>query len=101
MSTSTFQNTVPTAETRWTSPMNLMAAGWALTTTLVGLFILCYLVALVWPAAGLAHGWIGMFANQPDNVLRTFAEGIIGSAVTAWVTTTLFVPLYNRLISRL
>lgn len=100
MSASTFQNIVPTAETRRTSPMNLMAAGWALTTTLVGLFILCYLVALVWPAAGLAHGWITLFASQPDNVLRTFAEGIIGSVVAAWVTTILFVPVYNRLIGR-
>lgn len=78
--------------------MNFMATGWALTTTLVGLFILCYLAALVAPSLGLAHGWIRLFSTQPDNLVRTFAEGVIGSAAGAWAAAILFVPMYNRLI---
>lgn len=98
MSASTLHNTIPAVDARRASPMNLLATGWALTTTLVGLFVLCYLAALVAPALGLAHGWIGLFATQPDNLVRTFAEGVVGSAAAAWVATLLFVPVYNRLI---
>lgn len=98
MSTSTLHNAVPAVDAQRAAPMNLLATGWALTTTLVGLFVLCYLAALVAPSAGLAHGWIGLFATQPANLVRTFAEGVIGSVVAAWVAAILFVPVYNRLI---
>ncbi|PVE24783.1 hypothetical protein DC522_09220 [Microvirga sp. KLBC 81] len=100
MSASTLQNTVPATETHRVSPMSLMAAGWALSSALIGLFILCYLATLVWPTAGLAHGWIEIFASQPDNLPRSFAEGVIGSLAAAWITVVLFVPVYNRLIRR-
>ncbi len=98
MSASTLHNAVPAVDAQRASPMNFLATGWALTTTLVGLFVLCYVAALVAPSLGLAHGWIGLFATQPNNLVRTFAEGVIGSAVAAWVATLLFVPVYNRLI---
>jgi hypothetical protein len=80
--------------------LDLIATGGALTTALVGLFILCQIVALVWPAAGLAHGWIRLFASEPANVLRTFVEGVLGSVAGAWVAALLFVPVYNRLLHR-
>jgi len=98
MSASTLHKTLPAIDARRGSPMNFLATGWALTTTLVGLFVLCYLAALVAPSLGLAHGWVGLFATQPDNLVRTFAEGVIGSAAGAWVAAILFVPVYNRLI---
>lgn len=98
MSASTLHNTVSAVDAQRASPINLMATGWALTTTLEGLFVLCYLAALVVPSLGLAHGWVGLFATQPDNLVRTLAEGVIGSAAAAWVAAILFVPVYNRLI---
>jgi hypothetical protein len=80
--------------------VNLVATGAALTITLVGLFVLCELAALVWPTAGLAHGWVRLFASEPEHVIRTFVEGVLGSIAGAWVATLLFVPAYNRLVRR-
>lgn len=100
MSASTLHNTLPATDEHRATPMSLAATGWALTTTLVGLFVLCYLAALLSPSLGLAHGWIDLFATQPDNLARTFAEGVIGSAAAAWVAAILFVPIYNRLVRR-
>jgi hypothetical protein len=83
MSASTLHDTLPAVDAHRASPMNLAATGWALTTTLVGLFVLCYLAALAMLSLGLAHGWVSLFATQPDHVARTFAEGVIGSATGA------------------
>jgi hypothetical protein len=47
-----------------------------------------------------SHAWIRLFATDPDNVLRTLAEGILGNAAAAWLTAVLFVPVYNRLAER-
>lgn len=80
--------------------MNLMATGCALTSALVGLFVICYLLSFVWPTSGLAHGWVSLFATHPENPGRTLVEGIVGSAVAAWIGSVLFVPIYNRMIGR-
>ena len=86
--------------TQLNTPMNLVATGWALTTALVGLFVICFALSFVWPAGGGSHAWIRLFASQPDNLLRTFVEGVLGSAVAAWLAALLFVPVYNRLAGR-
>jgi hypothetical protein len=80
--------------------MDLVAAGAALTVALVGLFIVCDIIALVWPAAGLAHGWVRLFATNPDNAGLTLAQGVIGSALAAWLVAALFVPVYNWMVRR-
>src|SRR3954465_7589294 len=64
------------------SPMNLVATGWALTSALVGLFILCDILAYAWPTSALAHSWIRLFATEPDNMARTFVEA---SSATPWL----------------
>ncbi|MFO1151055.1 MAG: hypothetical protein U1E62_21985 [Alsobacter sp.] len=80
--------------------LDLVATGAALMATLAGLFVLCELAALVWPTAGLAHGWVRLFASDPANVWRTFIEGVLGSIAGAGVATLLFVPVYNRIVRR-
>lgn len=100
MTSSTLRSALPAADARQSTPMNLIAMGWALTSTLVGLFVICYLLSFVWPTSGLAHGWISLFATQPDNFVRTFVEGVVGSAVAAWIAAVLFVPVYNRMLGR-
>lgn len=97
MPTSTIE-TRPTPSQAHGTSMNLVATGWALTSALVGLFVICYLLSFVWPASGLAHGWVGLFATQPGSLVRTFMEGVVGSAVAAWIGAVLFVPVYNRMI---
>ena len=100
MTFSTLFNPVSADDTRDSTPLHLKALGWALTSTLVGMFVICYLLSFVWPTSGLAHGWVTLFATQPDNFVRTFVEGIIGSAAAAWIAAVLFVPVYNRMIGR-
>jgi hypothetical protein len=81
-------------------PMNLVATGWATTSVLVGLFVICFLASFVWPTAGLAHGWVDLFATEPGNLTRTLIEGIGGSAAAAWISAVLFVPVYNWFAAR-
>jgi hypothetical protein len=100
MSTSTIKTTLPTSQAHGTAPMHLVAMGWALTTALVGLFVICYLLSFVWPTSGLAHGWVSLFATHPESPGRTLVEGIVGNAVAAWIAAVLFVPVYNRMIGR-
>jgi len=88
------------AGTRLRTPMNLVAAGWGLTTALVGLFVICFALSFVWPVGGGSHAWIKLFASEPDNIPRTFVEGVLGSAVAAWLAAVLFVPVYNRMSGR-
>jgi hypothetical protein len=78
--------------------MNLVATGWALTSALVGLFVICYLLSFMWPTSGLAHGWVNLFAAHPDSFARTFIEGVVCSTVAAWLAAVLFVRVYNRTI---
>jgi hypothetical protein len=99
MPTSTIE-TMPSSSRSYGTPMNLAVTGWALTSSLVGLFVICYLLSFVWPTSGLAHGWVSLFATHPDSPGRTLLEGIVGSAVAAWIGAVLFVPVYNRMIGR-
>lgn len=100
MPTSTIDPTLSASRSHGTSPIHLTATGWALTTTLISLFVICYLLSFVWPTSGLAHGWVGLFATNPESAVRTLVEGVVGSAVAAWLTAILFVPVYNWLIGR-
>ena len=88
------------AGTGLNTPLNLVATGWGLTSALIGLFVVCFALSFVWPAGGGSHAWIRLFATDPDNLLRTLVEGVLGSAAAAWLTAVLFVPVYNRLAER-
>ena len=99
MPTSTIE-TLPSSSRAHGTSMNLVAMGWALTSALVGLFVICDLLSFVWPTSGLAHGWVSLFATSPDSPGRTLVEGILGNAAAAWIAAVLFVPVYNRMIGR-
>ena len=58
MTFSTLINPVSADDTPRSTRMHLKALGWALTSTLVGMFVICYLLSFVWPTSGLAHGWV-------------------------------------------
>ena len=100
MPASTVDSTLQTSHPQTTSGMNLTATGLALTSALVGLFLVCYILSFVWPTGGLAHGWVDLFVSQPGNVAMTFVEGIVGNAIAAWLAALLFVPVYNKMIGR-
>ncbi len=83
------------------SSMSGVAAGWALSAVVVILFLICAILALIWPTSALGQGWIAVFATTPAGPIAGLIEGILGSVATAWLVTGVFVGIYNRLLSRL
>lgn len=79
---------------------DLVAFGWALSGTLVVLFVLCVLAAIVFPGWQLAHAWLTLFSVAPAGSIRNLVEGIIFSVIFGWVSAAIFSAIYNRLIRK-
>jgi hypothetical protein len=83
------------------SPFNAVALGWALSATLVVLFVLCLAAALVlperWPAS---HRWVGLFSLAPLTSARVWLDGIVFSIVFGWISAVVLSLVYNRLVRR-
>jgi hypothetical protein len=47
------------------SPINIVALGVAASATLVVLYVMCAVVAMVAPGLSLAHGWLTLFSTAP------------------------------------
>jgi hypothetical protein len=77
--------------------LDLVAFGWALSGTLVVLFVLCALAAMIFPGWQLAHGWLSLFSVAPAGSIRNLADGIVFSVIFGWVSAAIFVTIYNRL----
>jgi hypothetical protein len=82
------------------SPLNIVALGWALSAALVALFVICLVVALVLPDWPASHGWIGLFSVAPMTSVRVWIDGIVFSIVFGWASAIVFGLVYNRLIQR-
>lgn len=80
--------------------VNSVAAGWALSAVLVIFFLICAVLALFWPTSAFGQGWVAVFATTPDGSIASFVEGILGSIAIAWVVASVFVGVYNRLLSQ-
>jgi hypothetical protein len=79
------------------SPINIVALGVAASATLVVLYVMCAVVAMVAPGLSLAHGWLTLFSTAPAGSLRGFVEGVVWSVVLAWVIAIVLGYTYNRL----
>jgi hypothetical protein len=86
-----------TGRLNWERPIHIVAAGWASSATLVVIFVVCLLVALLYPTAPLAHNWVELFSVAPINSGVVWVEGIIGSIAFAWLATIIGGLIYNRL----
>lgn len=82
------------------SPFNIVALGWGLSAALVVLFVICLVVALVWPGWPAAHGWVGLFSVAPLTSVRVWIDGIVFSVAFGWLTAVVLGVVYNRLIGR-
>lgn len=82
---------------RMSRRMELAASGWALSAALVALFVLCLIVAVLWPTPAFSHAWIQLFTSAPIGSLANLIEGVAASVAVAWVTAGIFVPIYNWL----
>jgi hypothetical protein len=80
------------------APLNLAAFGFAASTALVVLFVLCWIVAAIIPGlAGASHGWIALFTTAPVGSVRALIEGGMWSIVFGWIIAVVMVPIYNRI----
>ena len=77
--------------------VNIVALGWGLTATLVALFVICALAAMLFPTLSLAHNWLGLFSTAPAGSLANLVEGVIWNVVFAWFSAVIFGLVYNRL----
>lgn len=81
------------------SPFNTIALGCALSATLVILFVICLVAALVlpenWPAS---HRWVELFSLAPLRSLRVWIDGIVFSIVFGWISAVVLSLVYNSLI---
>ena len=83
------------------SSMNVVAAGWALSATFVALFLICLILALIFPEWGTAQGWvawIALFSSAPITSIRVWIEGIVFSIAFGWVSGVIFTLVYNSLV---
>jgi hypothetical protein len=81
-------------------PVHIPALGWALTITLVVLYLLCWIAALAVRELPLAHGWLLLFSTAEPGSLRSLIEGSVASVAFAWISALLFGQAYNRLSRR-
>ena len=79
------------------SSVNIVALGWGLSATLVALFIVCALAAMLFPTLPVAHNWLGLFSAAPTGTAWNLVEGVFWSLVAAWFSAFIFGPVYNRL----
>jgi hypothetical protein len=78
-------------------PVLIVPLAWSLSATFVLLFILCFLAALLFPTASLAHNWLGLFSTAPVGSVAQLVEGVIWNVVFAWIAAIIFGVVYNRL----
>jgi hypothetical protein len=56
------------------SPLNIVALGWALSVALVVLFVICLVVGLVLPDWPASHGWISFVFRCTDHVSQSLVR---------------------------
>ena len=78
-------------------PVHIVALGWALTATVVLLYMLCWLAAVLFPNASLTHAWLGLYSTAPVGSARGLVEGILWNVVFAWISAMTFGVTYNSL----
>ena len=86
--------------TQENAPFNIVAVGWALAAALVVLFVICLLVAILFPDLPATHAWVGLFSATPLNSARVWIEGIEFSVLFGWVAAVILGVVYNRMIAR-
>jgi hypothetical protein len=82
------------------SPLNTMALGWALSATLVVLFVICVVAALVLPDWPASHRWVELFSLAPLKSLRVWIDGVVFSIVFGWISAVVLRLVYNGVIRR-
>ncbi len=80
--------------------VNIVALGWALSTALVVLFVVCLVVALIVPDWPASHAWVALFSAAPLTSARAWIDGIVFSIVFGWIGAVVIGLVYNRFVGR-
>jgi hypothetical protein len=59
--------------------LSVVALGCGISSTLVVLYVLCWLAVLIAP--GLAHGWLALFSTEPPGSITGLILGIVWSII--------------------
>ena len=72
-----------------------VAAGLALSKTLVVAYILCAIAQIALPGAQFSHMWLQLFSAAPLGSVQMWLEGVIASIVAGFVLGSVFAWSYN------
>ncbi len=77
-----------------------VAAGSALSGTLVVAFVLCAIAQVILPGAQFSHMWLALFTAAPTGSVQAWVEGIIASIVVGFILGYCFAHCYNWAVGR-
>ncbi len=77
-----------------------IAAGAALSATLVVAFVLCAIALALLPGPQFSHMWLALFTAAPLGSLVAWIEGLIASVVVGFVLGYCFAHCYNWVATR-
>jgi len=81
-----------------TGTLSLRAVGVALSTTLVVLYVGCFLSVLFLPMLPLSHQWLALFTAAWPMSAAGLIEGVAINIVVAWIAAAAYVLTYNRVL---
>jgi len=81
-------------------PLSLLRVGIALSTTLVVLYVGCFLSVLFLPGWPLSHQWLSLFTAAWPMSLAGLAQGVVINIAIGWLAAATFVVTYNRTTPR-
>ena len=64
-------------------PVSTFALGWALSATLVVLFVLCAVAVFAFPQTRFSHAWLDLFTQAPVTSMRAWLEDCCGASSSA------------------
>ena len=79
--------------------LSIHGLGWGLSATLVALFALCVLAALLLQLHP-ARGWVSIWSDAPIDSSRVWIDGLIWSVVVGWLVAVIFGTIYNIIVGR-
>lgn len=83
-----------------TRRLPLVPLGLSLSTFLVISYVLCVLLGLIWPDAGLHRPWLQFLPGFSWLTWPSFLLGLAEVAAYGWYTALIFAPLFNLFVAR-
>ena len=81
-------------------PLSLRAVGIALSTTLVVLYVGCFLSVLFLPMLPLSHQWLSLFTAAWPMSVAGLIQGLVINIVVGWLAAAAYVLTYNAVARR-